>query len=83
MFWAGLTIVVLGLLLGACFPVPALVAVSAILVIVNIAWSVLAGHPVGSAVFTTLALLAILQCAYLVGLLLAAIVSRVRNRTVL
>jgi hypothetical protein len=82
-FWAGLAIVVIGLLVGACFRVSALVAVSAALVIVSTMLGLLAGHSIGSVVFPTLVLLLILQCAYLLGLALAMILSRMRGRGVL
>jgi hypothetical protein len=78
-----LAIAVIGLLVGACFRVPALLAVSAALAVGNTALGLLAGDSIGSVVFPTLVMLLILQGAYLVGLALAMILSRMRGRRVL
>jgi hypothetical protein len=78
--WAVMGVVVLGLLVGVCFRVPALLVAAAATVAGNIVVGLFGDVSHDSVLLSTLGLLLALQGAYLIGLLFGYLWSRLRVR---
>jgi hypothetical protein len=78
--WSVMVVVLLGLLVGACFRVPALLVATTATIAGNIIVGLFGGVPYDSVLLSTLGLLLALQGAYLFGLLFGYLWSRLRVR---
>lgn len=76
MFWSLVTVGVAGVLLGIRFRAPALIAATAVTVVASSIARGRDGLFDGNALLSTLLLVVTLQCAYLVGLVLAVVWRR-------
>lgn len=80
MMWALMGVVVVGLLVGVWFRVPALLVAAAATVAGNLVVGLFGGVSYDSILLSTLALLFALQGAYLIGLLFGYLWSKLKVR---
>jgi hypothetical protein len=79
LIWAFAIVALMGLVFGFWFRVPAIFAASVIIVPATIGLAPLSGHSLMTATVSSVALLGVLQGAYLLGLVIAIGCGRVRQ----